>query len=441
MSKHWKTGLVTLAVAGLLTACGSNGNNNDSSASPAASSGSPAADEPITLKFASWSISEEATKGALEEMANQFAAQHPNVKIEFVGIPFGDIKQQTFVMASSGNAPDIIQTFTASFPTYAASDIVRPLDDLLGQDYINDLLPSYKEDYTYDGKLMGVPWAPSPYVLYWNKELFKKAGLPDRAPQTYDEMLEFAGKISKLKTDSGEQVYGLGEATEKLPINGMIALRNIYSFNGSVFDADGKVNVNTPEVIATLKYYQDIVKDGLSPQGAKLKDLRNLFSIGRLGMYADGYYGRKVFQNLSGKGEAFDSVWGVSLIPANKTGESVSIGEAHGLVISKDSKHPEMAAEFIKFLTDRDMIKLYHDNSDVMSARQSIGVLPEFNATDFDKTLNDQMHHIKALPTNNQGLEQAYLEIAEAVQKVTVAGESPEKAASELDAKLKQIMK
>ncbi|WP_372635381.1 sugar ABC transporter substrate-binding protein [Cohnella sp.] len=446
-----KTTLALAAVMalGTLAACSSDKENTPavpSSSSPAASSSSDASNapdvgEPITLQFASWSISEEATKGALEQMAQKFTELHPNVKIEYIGIPFGDIKQQTFVMASSGNTPDIMQTFTATFPTYAASDIIIPLDDLVGKDFIDDLFPSYKEDYSYNGKLMGVPWAPSPYILYWNKELFQKAGLPDRAPETYDEMLQFAEELSKLKTDSGEQIYGLGEATEKLPINGMIALRNLYSFNGSLFGEEGQVNVNTPEVIETLTYYQTLVKNNLSPQGAKLKDLRNLFSIGRLGMYSDGYYGRKVFQNLSGQGEAFDEKWGAAMIPVNKTGDNVSIGEAHGLVISKDSKHPEMAAEFIKFLTDEEMISLYHQNSDVMSARKSISILPEFNSTDFDKTLVDQMTKIKPLPANNPGLEQAYLEIAEAVQKVAVANESPEKVAAELDAKLKQIMK
>lgn len=452
MRKKWSLPLALLMIVGLLAACGS-GKSTDS-ASPSASSSaigsapasapaSPNSDpgEPITLTFASWSISEEATKGALEQMAQNFTALHPNVKIEFIGIPFGDIKQQTFVMASSGNSPDIIQTFTATFPTYAASDIIIPLDDLMGKEYIDDLFPSYKEDYTYNGKLMGVPWAPSPYVLYWNKELFKQAGLPDRAPQTYEEMLSFAEAISNLKTDSGEQIFGLGEATEKLPINGMIALRNIYGFGGSIFGEDGKVNVNTPEVVETLKYYQNIVAGGLSPQGAKLKDLRNLFSIGRLGMYSDGYYGRKVFQNLSGKGEAYDEVWGAALIPANKTNDSVSIGEAHGLVISKDSKHPDMAAAFIKYLTEADAITLYHENSDVMSARMSVSAMPAFNSSDFDKTLVDQMTKIRALPANHPGLEQTYLEIAEAVQRVAVAKESPEKVAADLDAKLKQVLK
>jgi len=454
MKSKWISALLAACLAaGLLAACsggsagvdGSSGEQTGGSEPTApgaeAGGGAEVEGEPVKLTFASWSASEEATKAALDEMAAKFTEKHPNVTIEFIGIPFGDIKQQTFVMASSNNAPDIIQTFTAWFPTYAASDIVLPLDDLLGEEYINDLYPSLREDYTYDGKLMGVPWAPSPYILYWNKELFKKAGLPDRAPETHEEMLEFAAAISKLKTDAGEPIYGLGEATDKLPINGMIALRNIYGFNGSIFDENGEVNVNTPEVIDTLAYYQNLVNDGLSPQGARLKDLRNLFSIHRLGMYMDGYYGKAVFRNLSGQGEAFDDVWGAALIPANRSGESVSIGEAHGLVISKDSKHPEIAADFIKFLTDAESISLYHQKSDVMTARLSISKLPEFTGTEFDQVLLEQMNRIKPLPRNNPGLEQAYIEISEAVQKVTVANESPEKAAAELDAKLKAILK
>jgi len=87
------------------------------------------------------------------------------------------------------------------------------------------------------------------------------------------------------------------------------------------------------------------------------------------------------------------------------------------------------------------MMELYHTNSDVMSARQSIGALPQFNQSELDKAMNEQMNSIKALPANNPGLEQAYLEIAEAVQRVTVANEQPAKVAEELQTKLSQIMK
>ncbi|WP_176444914.1 ABC transporter substrate-binding protein [Paenibacillus herberti] len=432
--KTKKTALLTLSVvlASTLAACGT-----ESDSKAPATTGSPS--EPITLTFASWSISEAATKPALEEMVKNYETKNPNVKIEFIGIPFGDIKQQTFVMASTDNAPDIMQTFPAWFGSYAASDIVTPLDDLMGKEYVDDLLPSFKEDFSYDGKLMGVPWASTPYVLYWNKELFAKAGLKPEAPKTMDEMLVAAKALSKLKTDSGESIYGFGEPSDKLAINGLVSLRNLYTFGGSIMDKDGKVNANTPEMVATLNYYKGLVKDGISPSGAKLKDLRNLFSIGRLGMYIDGYYGKAVFRNLSGKGEEFDKVWGAGLVPAGPSGESVSIGEAHGLVISETSKNKQAAADFIKYLTDKEAMTIYHNQSDVFSARQSLSGL--FADSDYDKVLQEQMKTIKPLPKNHPGMEQGYIDIADALLTVVTETATPEKAAEQLDAKLKTTLK
>ncbi|MCM3748206.1 sugar ABC transporter substrate-binding protein [Paenibacillus pasadenensis] len=440
-----KTALLTVSsvlMASVLAACGSESNSNSNSntnTNAAAPQNGETSGEPVKLTFASWSISEAATKPALEEIAKNYEAKNPNIKIEFIGIPFGDIKQQTFVMASTGNAPDIIQTFPAWFGSYAASDIVAPLDDLLGKEYVDDLLPSFKEDFSYDGKLMGVPWAATPYILYWNKELFKKAGLAEKAPATIDEMLEAAKAISKLKTDSGEDIYGFGEPSDKLAINGMIGLRNLYNFGGSLLDKDGNVNANTPEMVQTLNYYKGLVKDGIGPSGAKLKDLRNLFAIGRLGMYVDGYYGKAVSRNLSGKGEAFDKEWATAVVPAGPSGASISIGEAHGLVVSSESKNKEAAAEFIKYLTSEEAMSIYHKQSDVFSARSSLSGL--FAESDFDKVMMEQMKSIKPLPQNHPGMEQGYIDIADALLKVVSDAATPEKAAEELDAKLKTTLK
>jgi ABC-type glycerol-3-phosphate transport system substrate-binding protein len=442
MIRRLKTTMVAASVlAGLLAGCSSSATETPKAGSDGKVANEQKSAEPVTLRFASWSINEAATKAPLEEIVKKYEEKHPNVKIEFIGIPFGDIKQKTFVMASSGDAPDIIQTFPAWFSAYAASDIITPLDDLMGKEYVNDILPSFKEDFSYQGKLMGVPWAPTPYVLYWNKELFQKAGLELKAPTTVDEMLKAARAIAKLKTDSKENIYGFGEATDKLPINGMIALRNMYANNASILDKDGKASANTPEMIETLKYYELLAKEELSPSGAKLKDLRNLFAIGRLGMYVDGNYGKAVFRNLSGKGEAFDKVWGAALVPAGKSGKSVSIGEAHGLVISKDSKHIKEAADFLKYLTDKEAILIYHKYSDVITARKSLSSLPEFSDTEFDKVLMDQFNYIKPLPKNLPGMEQAFIDIADALLRVSTAHDTPEKVAKDLDAKLKQTLK
>lgn len=398
-------------------------------------------DEKQILTFATWGVSEDSTTGIFKVMEDAYEADNPNVDIQYVGLPFGDIKQQTFVMAASGDAPDIIQTHTAWFSTYASSDIVEPLDELLGSDYVNDLIPSLKADYTYDGKLMGIPWAPTPYVLYWNKELFQAAGLdPETPPATYAQMVEYAEKIGALTTDNGDKIYGLGEPTDKVPINGMVALRNIYGFGGSIM-TDGKVTLDSPEAVEAFEYYKYLATNELTPTSSKLKDLRNLFAIGRLGMYMDESGARNVFRNLSGQGEAFDAKWGVSLVPLNSGSESISVGAAHGLVISSGSKNKDLAADFLKFITDKEMIQAYHDAGDVLSARVSISQTPEMNDDDFAKVCVDQLSNYSVpLPENNPGMEQAYLEIADALQQITLTDASAEEVVKALADKLKGLL-
>lgn len=446
MKKYLSVILITLLCLNVLVGCSkteeSKQSNNKEASSNSTNNSKTNKKDDITLTFASWGVSEDSTKDIFESMAAEYTKKNPNVQIEYISIPFGDIKKQTFIMSASNDAPDIIQTHTAWFSTYATSDIVVPLDDLLGKDYVDDLIGSLREDYTYNGKLMGVPWAPSPYILYWNKELFKQAGLdPETPPKTYSEMLEFAEKIAQLKTDNGDKIYGFGEAADKLPINGLVALRNLYSFGGSIYDEEGKVNINTPEVKAMFEFYKKLANDDLTPTSAKLKDLRNLFSIGRLGMYMDGYYGKAVYRNLSGQGEAFDKVWGAALVPTNTTGESVSIGEAHGLVVSKDCKNPEVAADFIKFITDKEMITNYHKSNDVLSARKSLATDPDLNDSDIAKVLVDQLNNYShALPANNKGMEQGFLEIAGALQKVMLVDANVDDVIEELNNKLKGLL-
>lgn len=398
-------------------------------------------DEKVVLTFATWGVSEDSTTGIFKVMEDAYEAANPNVDIEYVGLPFGDIKQQTFVMAASGDAPDIIQTHTAWFSTYASSDVVAPLDDLLGSDYVNDLIPSLKADYTFDGKLMGIPWAPTPYVLYWNKELFEQAGLdPEQPPKTYDEMLAYAEKIAELTTDNGDKIYGLGEPTDKVPINGMVALRNIYGFGGNIME-DGKVVLDSPEVVEAFEYYKHLATKELTPTSSKLKDLRNLFAIGRLGMYMDESGAKNVFRNLSGQGEAFDAKWGVSLVPVNAGSESISVGAAHGLVISSGSDNKEIAADFLRFITDKEMIQAYHDAGDVLSARVSISSLPEMNNDDVAVVCNDQLNNYSMpLPENNPGMEQAYLEIADALQQITLTDATAQEVVAGLSEKLKGLL-
>ena len=71
--------------------------------------------EVITLKFASWSIQEKGAQEYFEQLKADFEAANPDIKIEFNGYPYGELKKQVLIMANAGESPDIIQAERSSY--------------------------------------------------------------------------------------------------------------------------------------------------------------------------------------------------------------------------------------------------------------------------------------------------------------------------------------
>lgn len=85
----------------------------------------------------------------------------------------------------------------------------------------------------------------SPFLLYYNKDLFEKAGLdPNTPPTTYEEMLEIAPKLAELKTDDGNQVYPFGLTTASVPVSGACLTSSVYNFGGTVLDENGNLAID-----------------------------------------------------------------------------------------------------------------------------------------------------------------------------------------------------
>lgn len=394
--------------------------------------------ESVTLKFANWGQSEDATKAIFQKMADDFTAKNPNIKIEFASYPYADIQQQVLVMANAGNSPDVVQGETAAFASYMSSGYVEPLDNLVDKKIIDDIYPGVKDSVSYEGKLYAMPWTCSPYVMVYNKELFTKAGLdPNSPPKTYADMIKYAEAIGKLKDASGNSVYGLGETTASVAISGDAILSTMFSFGGGLYDKGGKLAINTPENIAAFNFYKELETKKLNPQAGKLKDLRNLMAIGRLGMY-------------------FDQIWGVSGVfainkdiqknvalapmPATDKTKGLSLLESHQLMIMKDSKHKAESAKFIEHLTSQEEIKQYVQVSSFLPGFKSMNQDASI-ISDFVKPVKDSLNGVKALEKVDPDLKNALMELTTAAQNCTVGGDTAENTVKKLEAKLKDILK
>ena len=398
-----------------------------------------AAEEKITLRYATWCVMEEGTGGFFRSMAEKYEEQTPSVKIEFLGYPYGDITQQILIMANAGDAPDVVQTEPNNYNTYLGSMFVEPLDNLLGKEYIEDIYPSVKSALTYNGKIYAVPFISCPYVLVYNKELFKEAGLdPDNPPKTYQEMISYAEKLAKLKDANGNSVYGLGLTTASVPVSGNSVLTTMINFGGGIYNKAGKIDVVNKGNIEAFEFYKRLYEKKLNPESAKLKDLRNLMAIGRLGMYFDQTWGTA---GVCAINPDIKEKLMLAPMPATNETDGVSLLQSHLLLIMKDSKHKEEAAKFVKYLTSKETLTEYYEKSSpFLSGRMSVNASADFG-DDFIEPIKNSLNSIITLAKMDPNMANAYLEISAAVQRAIIGEETPKAALQKLDVSLKRILK
>ncbi len=251
-----------------------------------------AADEPVTIQFANYAILEAGYEPFWNGIKAGFEAQYPNYKIEWVTAPYGEIVTQVVNMAGGGNKPDVIFSELSWVSGLEDAGLAVPVDSVLSADYLADFYPAVMDNFKVGDKVYGLPMYISPFVLYYNKDLFTQAGLdPNAPPKTFDEMLVAAEALSKLTSADGNKVYAFGQTTAAVPISGSALTAMIYNFGGSVLDAEGKLSVDNEGFTKAFEMLKTLDEKGYNPQNAKLKDLRNLFALGQLAMYYDQSWG------------------------------------------------------------------------------------------------------------------------------------------------------
>ncbi|MEG0566051.1 MAG: extracellular solute-binding protein, partial [Hungatella sp.] len=201
----------------------------------------------------------------------------------------------------------------------------------------------------------------SPSLLFYNKELFKKAGLdPETPPKTYDEMLTMAEKLSQLKTDDGNKVYAFGQPTASVIVIGSALQAFSANFGGYVFDKDGNLDVDNAGFKESLAMLKLLDEKGYNPQNAKPKDLRNLFALGQLAMYYDNSWGFNGAKSINPDVVNF----AVAAEPLKGgSGDGASTLQSHCFVaIDNGPAHVEAVKNFIQYVITPEILDSYIAN-------------------------------------------------------------------------------
>lgn len=158
----------------------------------------PAAAEKISIDF--WHAFGGGRTAFIQRMVDDFNYTHPNIKVnvEYKG-SYRDTLNASLMAAKQGNAPHIVQYFEVGSQFALDSGIFVPFEDYVKPDdhaMLDDFIAPVANYYKIGGTFNSIPWNSSNPVLYYNKTLFKKAGLdPENPPETFSEVIAASEKI------------------------------------------------------------------------------------------------------------------------------------------------------------------------------------------------------------------------------------------------------
>lgn len=311
----------------------------------------------VTVEF--WHSFNGDAGEALDQILDSFEAQNPDIKIEAQHIGnYNDIVTKLQAAIPAGRGPDAVIMEVTRYGLFADRGVLIDLTPYVEADPLqDDLFDFAREVGVFEDKTYIVPFNSSTPVLYYNKEIFERAGLSEDTPlETYDDLLSAAKTITG-KLD-GEGITGIA-APGQFARWGMIMNNDsdlIDSVSGEIL-IDAENTVESYEFMASLIHQHEVASaDGVTEEN----NGRDAFFAGKVGMMINstGNYGSS--KSALGKELA------VRPMPCNKTC-SVPIGGAGIGILSTSEKDVQDAAyKFISFAASPESNALWFSTTGYM---------------------------------------------------------------------------
>ncbi|WP_320128826.1 extracellular solute-binding protein [uncultured Sphaerochaeta sp.] len=233
-----------------------------------------AAAEPKSVEV--WAISNpnETIIKAFDEAAVNFETK-TGIKVNYIRIPTNDFHTKLVTSISAGVFPDMIIWNTAPGIEFSSTKMVEPMNDMVSEIGREKFGEGTLKMFTIGDTLYEAPFLVRPAGIHARKSWLEKAGYDvtlKTDPKTgyYMEGLRTWQDLlvaGKKMTDIPNGKYGLGFAFSRKAFgdSAAFAFSIISSFGGSVLNANGKVDVDTPQMRAAIKYLQDVWNSGAVP--------------------------------------------------------------------------------------------------------------------------------------------------------------------------------
>jgi sn-glycerol 3-phosphate transport system substrate-binding protein len=288
----------------------------------------------------------------IDKFATDFEKENPGIKVHPIySGTYQDSITKALTAVKSNDAPAMSVLLSTDMYTLIDEDAIVPWDPLIktaeDRAWLQGFYPAFMENSQTGGKTWGIPFQRSTIVLYYNKEMFKEAGLdPNHAPETWKEMAEYAQKLTKRDASGKVTQWGVQIPASGFPywlFQGLTTENDVQLMNA----AGTETYYDKPAVIEAVQYWVDLTsKYKAHPEG-----------IVEWGTTPKDFFERKVAMmwtttgNLTNVRSNAKFDFGVAMLPANKRRGSPTGGG--NFYLFKQTKPEQQAAafKFVKWIT------------------------------------------------------------------------------------------
>lgn len=277
------------------------------------------------------------TLTTFQNAAKRFEAAHPDVEVDIEDVSWDNLQQRLATDIAGGTPPDISVIATRWVLDYVQNNIAEPLDNYIKPEFRSRFYENLLKPGTVDGKTYLLPILASTRALYYNKELYQKAGVAT-VPKTWDDVRDASEKV-KAK---GGGAYGFGVQGKEIETD-TYWYYPFWSYGGEIVQ-NGKSGIASDAGVKAAELYRSFIEAGLSepsPTGSNRQDIEALFKQGRLAALITGPWLRGQIAS-----EAPKLNYGIASTPEGTT--HVTWGGTDSMMLFKSSPNKELGWKFIE---------------------------------------------------------------------------------------------
>lgn len=325
----------------------------------------------VEITYMMWGAPEELA--VWQKVVDDFQSANPNIKVNVDVSDWDSYWTKLNTLVAGGTPPDVFAMDAPLFLDWQSRGALLNLKPFIDKTpgFLDGFYPQTLKAYELPDGYYGMPRDFQTIVVFFNKEMFDEAGVPYPSPDwTYDNLREVAKKLTLDKNGDGKiDQYGFAADLWDMELFWSEAL---WAFGGDIISADhAKTLIGEPNARKAWEFIDSMLKDGSIPSPATAGEYgEDLFQAKIAAMTPIGHWAVPGYVGAGIK-------MGAAPMPVGPAGRATSVNSA-GFVISKDSKNPDAAWEFVKFALSEAGQKRLAELGFAVPVLQSVANSPAF---------------------------------------------------------------